>query len=124
MGRAWGRLPQRSDFLRVAAAGLRQGTPAFLLQAAAQDPALAHLRIGFTASRKLGNAVTRNRAKRRLRAAADAALKELSGASVDLVLVARAAAVSREFAAISRELRSAAERMLRKLPAPPPAPPS
>jgi len=111
MTRAWGRLPDRSDFLRVAAAGHRQGTPGFLLQAApSAGPAL---RVGLTASRKIGNAVVRNRAKRRLRAAADAVFSA-TNAPVDLVLIARHGATTRDFAALTADLRKAAERALRQ----------
>ena len=60
------------------------------------------LRIGFTASKKVGNAVIRNRAKRRLRAAASASCCPFwDGCGHDYVLVARGAcAVSRPFAAL------------------------
>ena len=118
MGRAWGRLPERSDFLRVAAQGIRQGTPAFLIQGANQSlESTTHkqIRIGFTASRKIGNAVIRNRAKRRLRAAADAALGAMTDQTVDLVLVARHSAISRDFAIMRTELSKAAERVVRQL---------
>jgi ribonuclease P protein component len=113
MSRTWGRLPDRSDFLRVAAHGIRQGTPGFLLQAApGKDEGL---RIGFTASRKIGNAVTRNRAKRRLRAAADAAFAAAQTHVYDLVLIARPNAVSRDFAAMTADLRTASEKAARQL---------
>ena len=73
------------------------------------------LRVGFTASRKIGNAVARNRAKRRLRAAADSALSAMMNQTIDLVLVARHSAATRDFAAMTSEMRNAAERVLHQL---------
>jgi ribonuclease P protein component len=64
-------------------------------------------RFGVTASRKVGGAVLRNRAKRRLRAAA-AAILPLSGrAGHDYVLIARIATLSRPFAELIRDLSNA-----------------
>src|SRR5260221_14737735 len=64
------RVRARADFLRVAAARRKWVAPGLLLQVA---PATAADRraMGFTASRKVGNAVHRNGARRRLRAAVD-----------------------------------------------------
>ena len=110
-GRRWQALARRADFLRVAASGLRRVTPAFILQAA---PRGAHptpfLRIGFTASRKVGNAVARNRAKRRLRALADREMADLAPA-LDYVLVGRPEALSRNFAAMADDLRHALKKI-------------
>lgn len=67
-------------------------------------------RLGFTCSRKVGNAVARNRARRRLR---EAVLKVLpaSLAGWDLVLVGRAATVDRPFAALVDDLAAAMRRL-------------
>src|SRR4051812_13889465 len=76
-GRIWNSLPKRADFLRIGSAGTRRVTPGFILQTAPHsDDAPLPLRVGFTASRKVGNAVARNRAKRRLRALADKVMPE------------------------------------------------
>ena len=107
-------LTKRADFLRAAQAR-RQGTPGFLLQARLRDPAEAPpalTRIGFTCSKKLGNAVMRNRAKRRLRALSRAVLPYRGRRGWDYVLVGRpGATVERDFAALTRDLETALERI-------------
>jgi len=65
------------------------------------------LRVGFTASRKVGGAVLRNRAKRRLRAAAASTLSLLGREGHDYVLVARTATLSRPFAELTGDLSKA-----------------
>jgi ribonuclease P protein component len=104
-------LRQRADFLR-AASGRRQGTPGFLLQARPRrpdEPVPADLaRVGFTCSKKVGNAVARNRAKRRLRENARLELPDAARAGWDYVLVGRPeATATRDFAALLDDLRRA-----------------
>ena len=101
-----GRLKRRADFLRVAARRVRVARPAFVLQAA-PAPEGEDVRIGFTASRKVGNAVIRNRAKRRLRAAARELLPLLGRPGHDYVLVARGAAASQPFTALLADITGA-----------------
>jgi ribonuclease P protein component len=67
--------------------------------------------VGFTASRKVGNAVLRNRAKRRLRAAAAAVLPRLGRPGTDYVLVARGETASRPFAELLANLESAVRQL-------------
>ncbi|MEI2806458.1 ribonuclease P protein component [Albidovulum sp.] len=100
-------LARRADFLR-AAQGRRQGMPGFLLQARHRGPGEADpqaIRVGFTCSKKLGNAVARNRAKRRLREIARAILPLHGQPGWDYVLVGRPeATASRDFAAMTADL--------------------
>lgn len=84
-------LKQRADFLRAARAR-RQPMPGFLLQArlrAPDEPAQTPIRIGYTCSKKVGNSVARNRAKRRLREIARAVLPVDGQPGWDYVLVGR-----------------------------------
>jgi len=111
-GRAWNRLQRRADFLRIGSTGTRRVTPGFILQTAPSTDADApRLRVGFTASRKVGNAVARNRAKRRLRALADKVMPDSANPAQDYVFIGRTETLKRDFAAMEQDLRQA----LRKL---------
>lgn len=100
-------LRKRADFLRAAQAR-RQGTPGFLLQARDRSDSDPVVRVGFTCSKKLGNAVMRNRAKRRLREVARLALAGTARPGWDYVLVGRPqATVDRDFAALLTDMATA-----------------
>ena len=100
-------LKKRPDFLRCAAAR-RQGTAGFMVQALARNDDRPVIRVGFTASKKIGNAVARNRAKRRLRALVRDLMPSLGQAGWDYVIVAKpSATIDRDFAALKSDLTAA-----------------
>lgn len=109
------RLKRRREFLAVAGQGRRWVTPAFVLQAGPRpvrdgdtEAGGREIGVGFTASRRVGNAVERNRARRRLR---EAVRRVLPGGPArpgfDYVVVARPEALSRPFAALLDDLEAA-----------------
>ena len=99
------RLTRRSEFLRVAGRGRKVARPALVLQALPQSE--GPLRVGFTATKKIGNAVARNRAKRRLRAAARLTLAEAPPPGWDIVLIARDGTGTRPWDKLLADLRGA-----------------
>ena len=128
------RLKTRREFLRVAAARRKRVRPGLIVQAArrvetrpcaasgasaasaapagggetrAARTACGAIGVGFTASRKVGKAVERNRARRRLRAAAAEVLPALGEAGTDYVLVARKATLERPYDDLVKDLHQA-----------------
>jgi ribonuclease P protein component len=104
------RLTRRAEFLAAARAE-RTGTAGFLLQARRRRPDEADplaVRAGFTCSKKVGNAVERNRAKRRLREVARAVLPESGQAGWDYVLIGKPGdTAARPYADLLDDLRAA-----------------
>ena len=81
--------------------------PGFVLLVRPRDDADQTIRIGYTVTKKIGNAVVRNRMKRRFRAMARDLLPDLGIAGADHVLIGRAGGVERDFATLTAELRKA-----------------
>ncbi len=123
---AVGRLKKRPDFLKVAAARMKWVTPSLILQARQRspqdrpipgddgerrDPAAQAVRVGFTVSRKVGQATERNRARRRLRAAATEVLPRYARPGYDYVLIGRRATLDRSYDRLVDDLRTALSRV-------------
>lgn len=112
-----GRLIRRPEFLAVAGARRKWAAPGLILQARAHDdrqrPAAGDVlvRVGFTASKKVGNAVERNRARRRLRAAVEEVLAPNAAPGNDFVVIARPETVRRPWDALKADLRHALKRL-------------
>jgi ribonuclease P protein component len=122
-----GRLKRRAEFLQVAAANRKWVAPGLILQvrrqptpdsnsddaprAARLEAARAPVRVGFTASRRVGNAVQRNRARRRLRAVAQQVLKQHAEPGTDFVLIARPATIDRDYQALVGDLVAGLKRL-------------
>jgi ribonuclease P protein component len=107
-------LRRRADFLRIAAGRRKWATPSLILQTLPQPDAVpdtGRIGVGFTASRRVGNAVIRNRARRRLRAAAAEMLPEHAAPGFDYVLIARAETPKRDYRALLADLEDALRRL-------------
>ncbi len=81
--------------------------PGFVLQVRDRDDSDPASRIGFTVTKKIGNAVVRNRMKRRLRSLARELLPAHGIAGSDHVLIGRSGGIERDYATLREELRIA-----------------
>ena len=106
------RLKKRKEFLRVAAARRSCARQRLVLQMAPRAaPAGDAVRFGLTASRKVGSAVVRNRARRRLRSAAAVVLGQSGQPGADYVLIARSTTATCSYAEILADLAAALRRV-------------
>jgi ribonuclease P protein component len=124
--RALTTLARRADFLRIAGRGTKWATAGLVLQACPQAvrpdapgpgqsganvSATPTIRVGFTASKKVGGAVVRNRARRRLRALAREVIANEAAPGYDYVLIARAETATRDYADLRKDMRFALKRL-------------
>ena len=100
------RLKKRAEFLHVAQ-GVSAARGAVVIQARPREASTPDAGVGFTATKKIGGAVVRNRAKRRLREAARAVLPPLAQPGFDYVFVARQGTPDRPWARLLDDVRSA-----------------
>lgn len=106
-------LKKRAEFLRLRG-GARWATPSFVLETKPRgpgEPACEMARFGYTVTKALGNAVTRNRIRRRLKAAVAEIAPLLARPDHDYVLIARAAASKKPFADLKKDLEQAFQRV-------------
>ena len=102
-------LRARRDFVNAHRRGRRHVTPSFILQM--QPHEMSGIGLGLTASKKLGRAVARNRARRRLRALARAILPQRGRAAHAYVLVARKPILTRPWQDCLQDLQAALRRV-------------
>lgn len=105
------RMKKRADFVAVQSSGRSKAASAFIILAIPGGEALS---FGYTATKKLGNAVCRNRAKRRMRAVVHEvtkALPDLSPARV--VLIARHSVLNAPFEKMVESLKAALPELLK-----------
>jgi len=105
-------LTKRSDFL-AANAGRRAPMPGFVLLVRQRDDGDSAMRVGFTVTKKIGNAVVRNRIKRRFRALAREVLPISGVRGADHVLIGRLDGMTRDFAQLRADLTKALAKVQR-----------
>lgn len=98
------RLKARADFLACAASGHKWVRPSFVIQLRYRDVLPGEPRLGFTTTKRLGNAVVRNRIRRRLREAARFALPCVARENYDYVVIGRPDAATIDFLQLQKEM--------------------
>ena len=107
-------MPRRKDFLRARNQGQKALARGLVIQATRRDSDIS--RVGLTASKKIGNAVCRNRVRRRLRALARQHLATMARPGVDYVLIARHDTISCDWQDLVTGLTKAIRYLHHKLP--------
>lgn len=99
------RIKCRRDFLEVAKTRRKWAAPGLVMQV--RRTSGTGFRVGFTVTKKVGNAVERNRVRRRLRAAANQILPGNASLGHDYVLIGRRATLDRPFGEIKADILDA-----------------
>ncbi|NQU58369.1 MAG: ribonuclease P protein component [Rhodospirillales bacterium] len=108
------RLKRRPEFLKVAATRRKWVASGLIVQLRSRPSGEAdteQARVGFTVSRKVGNAVARNRVRRRLKAAAEIVMTEHAQQGMDFVIIGRRNSLTRPFTALEGDLTTALKKL-------------
>ena len=108
--RGYSVIKKRSDFL-AANRGKRYATPGFVLLVKDRQDEQPDIRLGITITKKVGNAVVRNRMRRRFRALAREMLADKGKAGADHILIGRDGGIERDFGALRTDMAKALEKL-------------
>ncbi|MBH67549.1 MAG: ribonuclease P protein component [Rhodospirillaceae bacterium] len=108
-----GRIVKRADYRRIKRTGAVAVMPGLVLQAAFGNNKESSLgkRIGYTVSRKVGKAVIRNKARRRLKSVASDVLTKDGVKSLDYVVIGRAGTITRTYDQLVRDMQMAIDKI-------------
>lgn len=101
--RGYSVIKKRPDFL-AANRGKRYATPGFVLLVKDRQDENAEIRLGITITKKVGNAVIRNRMRRRFRALAQEILADKGKAGADHIFIGRDSGIERDFGALRSDM--------------------
>lgn len=111
-------LKKRSDFLRIASLRKKWISPTVIIQTSPTPREIITknpiIRVGYTASKKVGNAVKRNKAKRRLREAVRQVMSSLGHKNHDYVFIARTDTVNLSYQELIRDMKWSLKRLHKK----------
>ena len=105
------RIKVRKDYLAIQASGRRWVTPAFVLQTKKADDSERSPHVGFTVTKKVGNAVIRNRVRRRLKEAAREIFPLKARDGWDYIVVGRYACMDMAYARIKSDMKWALSKL-------------